>query len=76
MLDTSLWPRILPISEAPIKNEQRYGECLVSPGLDGADWVVGEWDGEGWYTTDALTRRLEPTHYMAGVLPPRSMFDT
>ena len=73
MLETSLWPRILPISEAP---DQPSGPYLLSPGPDGAEWVVGEKEGNEWYTTDALTRRLEPTHYMAGVLPPRSMFDT
>jgi hypothetical protein len=73
MLKTSPWPQVLPISEAP---DQPSGQYLLSPGLDGADWVVGEKDGDWWYTADATTRRLYPTHYMAGVLPPRSMLDT
>jgi hypothetical protein len=74
MIDISLWPLPRPISEAPVKKGQYFGECLLSPGLDGADWVVGYWDGEGWYTCDGLTRRLWPTHYM--LLPSRSALET
>jgi len=70
MLDALLWP-LHPISEAPIEEGEPFGPCLLSPGLDGEDYVIGMYDGRIWHSLDAYTRRLEPTHY-AGPLPPRS----
>ena len=68
MTGTALpWPP-LPIEQAPVKEGEHYGPCLLTPGLDGNDWVVGEWDGYGWFTLDG-DREIFPDGYWD--LPPR-----
>jgi hypothetical protein len=57
-----------PISEAPVKEDEPYGPCLLTPGRNGRDWVIGEWDGKGWHDLD--NGPIEPTHYL--LLPERS----
>jgi hypothetical protein len=36
-----------PITEAPVKPGERWGPCLLRPGLDGHD-IIGEYDGHEW----------------------------
>jgi hypothetical protein len=62
------WHPPRPIAQAPIKKGQYYGPCLLSPGINGEEWVVGECDGEGWFAVSG--ERVAPTHYL--LLPPRS----
>lgn len=56
-----------PIEDAPVKNGEPYGPCLLTPGIDGSDWVIGEWDGDGWFNLDG-DRALQPRLYW--LLPP------
>ena len=55
------WPLPFPISEAPIKPGVPYGPFLLSPGAHDQEWVVGEWDGSGWFSLGG--RPLQPTHF-------------
>jgi hypothetical protein len=71
-MNRSLWQPPRPIAQAPIDKDHGYGPCLLSPGINGNAWVVGEWDGEDWWTLDGETR-LEPSHY--ALLPARSSLD-
>jgi hypothetical protein len=52
-----------PIEEAPV-GEAEYGPCLLQPGSDivGLDWVLGYWDGSGWYSY-ATGVKLEPRRF-------------
>ena len=36
------------IDSAPVQPGQPFGPCLLAPSIDGSEWTVGEWDGEGW----------------------------
>lgn len=40
---------IRPIEEAPIKPGIKFGPCALSPGINGCDWIIGEWDGYAWF---------------------------
>jgi hypothetical protein len=53
---------IHPIAKAPLKSGKRFGDVLLSPGLD-RDWESGFHCPEtnGWYRHDGA--RLEPTHW-------------
>lgn len=48
------------IESAPIQRSQSWGPALLGPGLDW-DWVIGEWDGDGWSTLDGW--RIAPQYY-------------
>jgi len=68
MAKPSLGP-LLPIAKAPTKPNEIYGPCLVSPGVNGSDWALSEWDGSDWFTLDGECR-LKPCFYIP--LPPIS----
>jgi hypothetical protein len=68
----SSWQPPSPIAQAPIKKCHHYGPCILSPGINGFDWVIGEWDGEKWWTIDG-EYCLKPTHY--SLLPSRSVLE-
>ena len=55
-----------PISEAPVKQGEFYGPCLLVA-EDG--WVYGEWDGDGWwdFSEDGYT---EPRYFLLLGSPP------
>lgn len=57
------------IAQVPANKGRSYGPCLLSPGVNSEDWVLGEWDGCGWWSLDG-EHQLSPTHYL--LLPPRS----
>jgi hypothetical protein len=61
-----------PIADAPVKPNESYGPCLVSPGVNGYDWALSEWDGQAWFTLDGDIR-LTPRFYV--LLPPVSLLD-
>jgi hypothetical protein len=71
-MNNSEWRPPRPIAQAPIDKDHHYGPCILSPGINGSDWAIGEWDGEAWWTLDGESR-LEPTHYSP--LPSRSSLD-
>lgn len=50
----------LPIGVAPIEPGQRFGPCLLYPGLDGCQ-VIGGFDGDDWYCANGFI--VEPTHW-------------
>jgi hypothetical protein len=39
------------IASAPTKPGHSFGPCLLYPGVDN-DWVVGRFNGDGWYDQD------------------------
>jgi hypothetical protein len=39
------------IESAPVRPGKSFGPCLLGPGSD-AEWVIGHWDGQGWYCDD------------------------
>lgn len=39
------------IELAPVQSGKIFGPCLLGPG-DNAEWVIGHWDGNGWYCND------------------------
>ncbi len=68
---------IEPIAAAPIKTialtdyiagigieSFEFGPCLL---LDDDDWIIGHWDGQGWFSDGGF--RLKPTHF--ALLPRR-----
>jgi hypothetical protein len=71
-MDYPEWRPPRPIAQAPLTAGRGYGPCLLSPGIDGFDWIIGEWDGESWWSLDG-ERRLAPSHYL--LLPSRSALD-
>ena len=42
---------LAPIGSAPVRTGENFGPCLLGPGCD-TEWVVGHWDGHGWYCND------------------------
>jgi hypothetical protein len=42
---------LAPIESAPVRSGRNFGPCLLGPGADG-EWVIGHWDGNGWYCGD------------------------
>jgi len=56
---------LVPIADAPIKDGELYGPCLLIPGRN-RRWTIGEWDGTSWHDLD--NGPLDPTHYL--LLPP------
>jgi len=44
-----------PIGEAPVQPGIRFGPCVLGPGLNGEDWVVGFWDGYAWICRDGFS---------------------
>ena len=52
---------IKKIDTAPIRPGEPWGSVLLAPGLDG-DWVMGEWDGDGWSTLDGWA--IAPQYYI------------
>lgn len=39
------------IDSAPVQAGEHFGPCLLGPGGN-AEWVIGHWDGTGWYCDD------------------------
>lgn len=56
------------IVDAPIKEGEFFGPCVIGPGND-SDWVIGYWNGFNWYGDDGFVLR-EPRLYR--LLPPLS----
>jgi hypothetical protein len=67
-MDSFKWQPPRPIAQAPIKKGQYYGPCLLSPGINGEEWMIGESDGKSWFA--ASGEPAQPTHYL--LLPSRS----
>ena len=44
---------LAPITAAPVKPGEYFGLCLLAPGVKD-EWVVGCWNGEGWYQQGAI----------------------
>jgi hypothetical protein len=44
-----------PISEAPVKDGEVFGPCLLGPGSHGEEWTIGGWDGNVWFDADGIT---------------------
>ena len=42
---------LAPAESVPIHSQQGLGPCLLGPGPN-ADWIIGHWDGFGWYSED------------------------
>ena len=53
---------IRPISEASLQPGEKSGPYLVSPGINGRDWIVGFFDGEEWYNL-AGEIKLDPRYF-------------
>jgi hypothetical protein len=42
---------LAPVEAAPVQSGKSFGPCLLGPAFD-AEWVIGHWDGHGWYCDD------------------------
>jgi hypothetical protein len=58
--EKTLW--LNDIETAPIRPEQKFGPCLLSPGID-TKWTTGIWDGHGWFD-EASGLKLQPKQYV------------
>lgn len=57
------------ISEAPVRQGEEYGPCLLGHDEDPHyEWSLGRWNGEGWFDSDGA--RLRPVVWCR--LPPLS----
>lgn len=64
--------QIRPIAEAPVTAGVKYGPCALAPGINGREWITGEWDGEGWFLLTGETR-LYPRYF--ALMPPIADLD-
>lgn len=40
---------LLPVAHAPVRGGQEFGPCILDVG---ECWLMGYWNGEGWYAYD------------------------
>lgn len=53
---------IRPIEDAPIRQGEKFGPCVLWPGPNGQECVTGEFDGYDWFTL-TLSTRINPRFY-------------